>query len=462
MSKQIFLSGIGGIGMANLAVLLKDAGFDVCGSDGSIYEPAATILRDAGIVPLIPYAEANIPSDEIPIIIGNAQSRGHVEVEKALDRGYALFSFPEFLHRHILHGRHTVVVAGTHGKSTTTACVAHLLHEIGSDPGFLVGALPLNFPLGARLGGAGAPFVVEGDEYDSAFFDKRSKFLHYFPRTLLLGTVEYDHADIFPSEDEMLLSFRRLINLLPRSGQVIYNSDCDATRDLIALAPCETISVGHSADAQWRLLDDAQQLRFVDPEGIERSCPFELPGRHNRFNGLMALVAAVSQSANLPACLQAAGTFHGIHRRFEKLFDSPEMTVYDDFAHHPTAIAASLQAVRERHPGSRLIAVFEPRSNTMVRNIFQQEIPAAFTDADSVIFGSIHRQERIPKEERLDVAEVFTHLAASGILGEQVPNREISQKLNSMLDLRPTVVIFMSNGSFDGAPHEFVTLLANR
>jgi UDP-N-acetylmuramate: L-alanyl-gamma-D-glutamyl-meso-diaminopimelate ligase len=204
--KRVYLCGIGGIGMANVAALLKQGGFEVSGSDANVYEPAASILREAGVMPRTPYRAENVPTDGTPVIIGNALSRGHVEVEAALDAAVPVFSFPEFLCRHVLPGRHTLVVVGTHGKSTTTACLAHILHTTGHTPGFLVGAQPLDFSAGAAWGREEGPFVIEGDEYDSAFFDKRSKFLHYFPRTLLLGRVEYDHADIFPSLPEMLLA----------------------------------------------------------------------------------------------------------------------------------------------------------------------------------------------------------------------------------------------------------------
>jgi UDP-N-acetylmuramate: L-alanyl-gamma-D-glutamyl-meso-diaminopimelate ligase len=456
MANNVFLSGIGGIGMANLAVLLKEAGFNVSGSDGNIYEPADTILRNAGIVVRTPYSEDNIPGDGSPIIIGNAQSRGHPEVEAALDRGEVLYSFPEFLNRFVLAGRHSVVVAGTHGKSTTTACLAHVLESLGRNPGFLVGALPLNFPLGAKLGDPRAPFVLEGDEYDSAFFDKRSKFLHYFPRTLLLGTVEFDHADIFASEAEMLFAFKRLINLLPRSGCLIYSSDCSATRALAANAPCKAVSVGRGEGAEWKLLENSQQLEYRCPDGAVRRCAFDSPGEHNRMNALMTVAASMQLGGDLPGIESALQTFRGIRRRFEKLFQSPDLVIYDDFAHHPTAIAACIQAVREKHPHSRLIAVFEPRSNTMVRNIFQKEIPAAFARADHVVFGTIHRQERIPAADRLDVAAVQADLLSLGISCEQVVNAEIPSYILSLLNAEPTVVLFMSNGSFDRAPHELI------
>ena len=311
MTRRVFLSGIGGIGMANLAALLKQAGFEVSGSDGAIYEPAATVLRQAGIVPRTPYAAENVPLDGTPIIIGNAQSRGHVEVEAALDAGAPLYSFPEFLHHFVLEGRHSMVVAGTHGKSSTTACLSHILAAAGHDPGFLVGALPLDFSLGAALGKPGSPFVLEGDEYDSAFFDKRSKFLHYFPRTLLLGIVEFDHADIFANRAEMLLSFQRLLRILPRNGRLIYASDCDATCELAAAAPCPTVAVGVGETAAWRLLPDPRRLTFRDPAGHEHTLPFGIPGQHNRMNALMALAAAESYQADMDGYTRALSSLPG-------------------------------------------------------------------------------------------------------------------------------------------------------
>jgi UDP-N-acetylmuramate: L-alanyl-gamma-D-glutamyl-meso-diaminopimelate ligase len=460
MTSKVYLCGIGGIGMANFAALLKEAGWEVSGSDGAIYEPAATILRNAGITPLTPYDAGNVPFHGTAVIIGNAQSRGHVEVEAALNSGVELFSFPEFLHRHVMQGRHAMVVAGTHGKSSTTACLAHLLSHTGLDVGFLVGALPVDFPLGAHLGSKSAPFVLEGDEYDSAFFDKRSKFLHYFPRTLLLGPVEYDHADIFATLDEMLLSFRRLISLLPRNGRLVFASDCETTCRLAEAAPCPTISVGMNSRADWRLLPDTTLLAFRAPDGRERSVKLHAPGRHNRMNALMALAAANSYGSDLDRCVEALASFHGIRRRFECLLDTPGLTVFDDFAHHPTAIGATLQAVREAYPHHRLIAVFEPRSNTMVRNIFQKELAESLAGANLAIAGTIHRAERIPLSERLDLATVAATLNERGVPLVQSTNSNIPSLLKDALTADPTVVVFMSNGSFDGAPQEFLRLVA--
>ncbi|MBU0508473.1 UDP-N-acetylmuramate:L-alanyl-gamma-D-glutamyl-meso-diaminopimelate ligase [bacterium] len=461
LQRKVFLSGIGGIGMANLAVLLKQAGFAVSGSDGKVYEPAATILRSNAIPVLTPYAAANLPLDGTTVIVGNALSRGHVEVEAALDSGVPLYSFPEFLHRVVLNGRHTIVVAGTHGKSTTTTCLAHLLTAVGEDPGFLVGALPLDFPAGAQIGNGDAPFILEGDEYDTAFFDKRSKFLHYFPRTLVLGSVEFDHADIFATESEMLVSFQRLIRLLPRSGQLIYAADCPATVRLTDNAPCRKIGVGTSENAEWKLLPDSNLLAFRTPEGELHRCRFRLPGIHNRQNALMSIACAHSLGVSVSDLCSAIESFHGLRRRMEKLLETERLVVIDDFAHHPTAIWATLQAVREAYPQHRLIAVLEPRSNTMVRNVFQDTLADALSVADSVIVGTVHRRERIPIEQRLDVDKLVNDLNTRGVSAMVAENSDVPAGLRNLMDHRPSVVVFMSNGDFDGAPSEFVRLMTS-
>lgn len=455
MNRSVFLSGIGGIGMANLAVLLQQAGFTVAGSDGSIYEPASSILRNAGIQVRSPYSEHNVPRDGTPIIVGNALSRGHAEVEAALNAGSSLYSFPDFLNRFILAGRHSMVVAGTHGKSTTAACLAHILQRCGLNPGFLVGAMPLDFPTGAQFGSPGSPFVLEGDEYDSAFFDKRSKFLHYFPRTLLLGPVEYDHADIFTDEAEMLLAFRRLIQLLPANGRLIYCADSAAACELAKRAPCPTLSVGFASDAAWRLLDAPGEFVFTDPDGNRHALKGGLPGRHNRMNTLMAIAAATAHTGNFATVRRAAEFFSGIRRRLEQLFDNGRWTVYDDFAHHPTAIAAALNALREAFPQRKLIAVLEPRSNTMVRNLFQTQIAVALSAADEVVVGTIYRAERIPLEQRLNLKRLQMDVVARGKPCALLDNARIPAFLEAMPACE-RVVVFMSNGSFDGVPHEFV------
>lgn len=458
MNQNVYLMGIGGIGMANFAVLLKEAGYQVSGSDANIYEPAASILKSSGIPVYTPYSEQNLPHHYSIIIVGNALSRGHVEVEAALDAGTPLWSFPEFINRFILPQKHSFVVAGTHGKSTTTACLAHLLESAGQQPGFLIGAQPLDFKFGGSNGG-GKPFVIEGDEYDTAFFDKRSKFLHYFPRTLILGTVEYDHADIFPTLEEMLLSFRRLINILPQNGCLIYSADCEQTKKLAALARCKTISVGVAEDADFRLETNSADLIFRAPDGKQYSLALKHPGFHNRVNALMALAAAYSYTGNVDAYIKGIESFSGIKRRLELLYKNSELIVYDDFAHHPTAIQSALQAVRESYPEHRIIAVCEPRSNTMVRNIFQRALVDAFRNADEIVFGQIHRLERIPEADRLDIHQLMSDLKQLQKTCIQIANKEIPNHLLKMVKGKPSVILFMSNGGFDGVQKTFLELL---
>jgi UDP-N-acetylmuramate: L-alanyl-gamma-D-glutamyl-meso-diaminopimelate ligase len=456
--KRVYLSGIGGIGMANVAVLLKQGGFTVSGSDANIYEPAASVLREAGIVPQTPYCAENIPLDGTPIIIGNALSRGNPEVEAALNARAPLFSFPEYLCRNVLTKRQTIVVAGTHGKSTTTACIAHLLQAAGHEPGFLVGAQPLNFPFGAQWGREEGAFVIEGDEYDTAFFDKRSKFLHYFPQMLVLGTIEYDHADIFPSLTDMLLSYTRLLRILPQNGTLIYNADSEETIRIAESAACKKIAVGASERSEWRLLAANESLSFRAPDGVYHSVPFCLSGKHNRLNALMSVATACSYGAALDQVISGIRSFRGLKRRLEKLFERSDLIVYDDFAHHPTAIHETLRALRETYPDWRLIAVIEPRSNTMVRNVFQKEFAQALAIADEVVIGTIHRSERIPFAERLDLKLLESDLTAAGVEFAYYGNKEIPRELRKTIKNK-TIYIFMSNGSFDGCPAEFIKSL---
>jgi UDP-N-acetylmuramate: L-alanyl-gamma-D-glutamyl-meso-diaminopimelate ligase len=351
-----------------------------------------------------------------------------------------------------------MVVAGTHGKSTTTAALTHLLSEAGLEPGYLIGAQPLNFEFGASLG-SGKPFVIEGDEYDTAFFDKRSKFLHYFPRTLVLGAVEFDHADIFADLDDVLLAFKRLLRIVPSSGSMIYDHDSKHARELAALAPCKTISVGRAEESDWRLLGDNRQLAFRSPDGTIHHTEFQPVGEHNRRNMLMAIAAACSYFGSVTNFAPAISSFRGIRRRLEQLYKSDSLVVYDDFAHHPTAIKACLTALRNRYPGHRLIAALEPRSNTMVRNIFQEELPAALAIANEVFVGDIHRLEKIPVTERLDYDVISRELQQAGVAFTSVHNADLSTLLQTRLNGTPTVVVFMSNGSFSGVPQSFVSRL---
>ncbi|MFH1010929.1 MAG: Mur ligase family protein [bacterium] len=452
--RRVYLMGIGGIGMVNVAAFLTDAGWQVTGSDDGVYPPASDLLAKLQVPFRTPYRAENLPTGW-PVIVGNALSRGHVEVEAALTRGFALYSFPEFLRLFAWQEKKRIVVAGTHGKTTTAACIAHILEKIGENPGFLVGGEPVNFPFGGHYG-EGQWAVLEGDEYDCAFFDKRSKFLHYFPHILTLGPIEFDHADVFSSLDDIRRTFHLLLRLLPRDGLVVAYGDHAATREIAEASPCRVVWVGEHAKNDWRLLPTASKLRWEAKGRGKGEAKWSLVGKHNRLNGLMALATVVEAGFGQAESAQALATFGGVRRRLELLLESGNLTVIDDFAHHPTAIASAIDAVREGFPRRRLIAVFEPRSNTTVRNYFQKELADALGRADAVLLGTIHREAQIPKEQRLDVAELERTLSEKGRRFAHLMNDEIPDWLLSESGKEPTAILFMSNGSFSGIQRRFV------
>lgn len=445
--------GIGGIAMANVAVLLAEAGYRVAGSDQNVYEPAASILRRAGIAVRTPYEAASVPtSSETTIIVGNALSRGHVEVEEALRRNLPLESFSGFLRRTVMRDRTRIVVAGTHGKSSTTAAIAFLLSSTGHDPSYLIGADPLDLDFGGHAA-HGLPFVIEGDEYDSAFFDKRSKFLDYFPQILVLGKVEHDHLDIFPTLEEMLISYRRLVQQLPTDGTLVVAADSEHAVDLAKYAPCSVLTVGEDVGCAWQLLDGGVRA----PDGaILAESSLQVFGAHNLQNLALAIAAASKVEVSTSKLFAAARGFRGIKRRMECVLDRDGLIVYDDFAHHSTAIRAAIAAVRGRHPEANIVAAFEPRSNTATRCLFQHELTDALGTADHVAIGSIHRKEKIPSEVRLDPDAMCTELKQRGVRAASVPNADLPEFIQaSLVREKQNVVLFMSNGSFDGACQRF-------
>ncbi len=442
--------------MANVAVLLRSAGFQVSGSDQGVYEPAASLLKRAGIVAKTPYSVENIPQDcSTTVIVGNVQSRGQIEVEEVLNRNLPLESFPGFLRRTVMAHKTRIVVAGTHGKSTTTACVAHLLHELGRDPSYLIGADPLTLPYGGNVG-HGAEFVIEGDEYDSAFFDKRSKFLDYFPNILLLGRVEHDHLDIFPTLEEMLVSFRRLVAQLPSNGKLIVAADSPLALELSQKSPCAVITV--SADSASDYSFHGNSLTCPDGSMIENFAPGVI-GDYNYLNVAMSIAAVATLGISHSELSNASRSFRGIKRRIELLYEGAELFVYDDFAHHPTAIAAAINAIRTRFPNHNVIAVFEPRSNTAVRNKYQNEFRAALANAHEVVIGTVHRKEIIPATEVVDTARMVSELSAADVPAIALENSEIPNFLLNTHAGGPKVVLFMSNGGFSNAPANYVSLL---
>ena len=434
--------------MGSVAAALQERGFKVTGSDENVYPPMSIFLEKKGIALKEGYRAENIPADADVIVIGNAIKRGNSEVEVVLSRKLLYLSLPEVLKNYFLRGRHNLVVTGTHGKTTTTALLAWIMEKAGRKPGYLIGGLPKNLGQGARLNDS-KYFVIEGDEYDSAFFDKRSKFLHYLPELLIVNNIEFDHADIFNDLDEIKLSFRRLLNIVPQNGMVLVNGDdpscVEVARDCLA----QMIEVGFSKNCAQRIRDvtySAGGSRFKLGEGT-----FEIPliGEFNVRNAAMAAIAARFYDVSKAKIDNAFKSFSGIARRQEVRGEARGVKVIDDFGHHPTAIAHTLQALRHRYRGHRLWAVFEPRSNTTRRAVFQQQLPDALKLADGVFIAQVAKLEQIPEEERLNPEAVVDAIVKAGSPAFYEQNADaIVDRIVPMLRPKDIVAVF-SNGGFD-------------
>jgi len=440
--------GICGTAMGSVAAALQERGFKVTGSDENVYPPMSIFLEKKGIALKEGYRAENIPADADVVVIGNAIKRGNSEVEVVLSRKLLYLSLPEVLKNYFLRGRHNLVVTGTHGKTTTTALLAWIMEKAGRKPGYLIGGLPKNLGQGARLNDS-KYFVIEGDEYDSAFFDKRSKFLHYLPELLIVNNIEFDHADIFNDLDEIKLSFRRLLNIVPQNGMVLVNGDdpscVEVARDCLA----QMIEVGFSKNCAQRIRDvtySAGGSRFKLGEGT-----FEIPliGEFNVRNAAMAAIAARFYDVSKTKIDNAFKSFSGIARRQEVRGEARGVKVIDDFGHHPTAIAHTLQALRHRYRGHRLWAVFEPRSNTTRRAVFQQQLPDALKLADGVFIAQVAKLEQIPEEERLNPQAVVDAIVKAGSPAFYEQNADaIVDRIVPMLRPKDIVAVF-SNGGFD-------------
>ena len=444
--------------MASVAVALKERGFKVTGSDENVYPPMSTFLQEKSISLKEGYRAENIPADADVVVIGNAMTRGNPEVEAVLNRKLLYLSLPEVLKNYFLRGRHNLVVTGTHGKTTTTALLTWIMEKAGRKPGYVIGGLPKNLGQGARLNDS-KYFVIEGDEYDSAFFDKRSKFIHYLPELLIINNVEFDHADIFKDLDEIKLSFRRLLNIVPRNGMVLVNGDdancVEVAKDCLA----QMIEVGFSKNCAQRIRDVA----FSD-EGSRFKLgdeAFEIPlvGEFNVHNAAMAAVAARFYDIPKAKIDSAFKSFDGIARRQEVRGEARGVKVIDDFGHHPTAIAQTLEALRHRFRGNRLWAVFEPRSNTTRRAVFQQQLPDALKQADGVFIAQVAKLEQIPEEERLDAERVVAAIAKAGRPAFYEQNADaIVDRIVPMLRPNDVVAVF-SNGGFDNIHEKLLARL---
>jgi len=425
---RVHFIGIGGAGMATAAALAADAGFAVTGSDAGVFPPMSDFLRARGLAVLEGYRPENLDPAPDLVVVGNALSRGNLEVESLLDRRLPYCSLPDFLRERFFPGRRVTAICGTHGKTTITTMLAWLLESAGRAPTFLAGGIALNFDAGYRLG-TGRDFVIEGDEYDTAFFDKRSKFLGYRPHNVVLANIEFDHADIFASMEDYTLAFRRLVNLVPGNGFIAVNTADAVAREVAS--PC-----------RGRIIPVAP--------GDAAAFDFPLPGEHFRLDALLAAAAAAALGLTAAEIAQGMAGYRGVKRRLEAVFCGGGVTLYDDFAHHPTAIRLDLETLRAEHPGARIRVLFEPRSNTLRRAVFQEALPAAFGAADEVIVGAVHRADQLADGDRLDPRRLVNEIEATGRRARQV--EDVGAIAAAVLaDLRAgDVVAVLSNGEFGG------------
>jgi len=459
--RSIHFVGIGGIAMAAAAAALKNRGFAVTGSDLEIYDPAATTLRLAGISPFDGYAERHLDARPDLVVIGNAISRGNPEAEAVLARRLRYCSLPELLRDFFIRGRRSVVVTGTHGKTTTTALLAWVFEQAGLNPGFLIGGVPRDFPVSARFTDS-EWFIIEGDEYDTAFFDKRSKFVHYQPEVAILNNLEFDHADIFENLAAVQKTFAHLIRLVPRNGLVLANGDDPNLASLLDVdfCPVTRFGLGKGNTARARILElGAGVSEFAVGDTRFRVA---LAGEFNVRNALAAVACARHCGVPDAVIQRALATFGGVRRRMEVTGAADGVTVVDDFAHHPTAIRETLRALRLRFPGQRLWAVFEPRSNTTRRRVFQRELPAALAEADQIVVAQVAGLERIPPHERLDPRQVMEDLRNRGRPAEYLP--DVASIIAFLVrTTRPgDVVAVLSNGGFGQIHARLLAALQSR
>ena len=452
--------------MAALAALLKRRGHEVRGSDENVYPPMSDLLEAEQIRTLTPYAADHIEDDLDLVVVGNAISRGNPELERVLERKVRYGSLPEILRDHFLWGARPVVIAGTHGKTTTTALTGWLLAHAGLDPSVLVGGIALN--LGEHgssyRDGRGRDFVIEGDEYDSAFFDKTAKFLKYLPDVAVINNIEFDHADIYPNLDSIRLTFRRLANLVPRNGLLLLGADSAdslALKDL-AVSPVETFGLNEGATWQASDIKYADGVtRFVVRKDGTAFGRFESPllGLHNVRNALAAIAVAAHEGVDANGLAGGLRTFKGIKRRLEVIGVSRGVTVLDDFAHHPTAVHETLSALRTGYPSRRIWAVFEPRSASSCRRVFQHDFARAFSAADEVVVAAVFRST-LPASERLSAEQLVDDLSKQGQRARHIQDVESIVRTIVAESRQGDVVALMSNGGFGGIHRKLLRALA--
>jgi UDP-N-acetylmuramate: L-alanyl-gamma-D-glutamyl-meso-diaminopimelate ligase len=464
--RRVHLVGICGTGMGSLAGLLADAGIEVRGSDESVYPPMSTMLREKGIRLIEGYSAANLADRPDLVVIGNIATRANPEAVAAIERGIPYLSMPQAIGRLFLEGRHPIVVAGTHGKTTTAGLLAWILTAGGREPSFLVGGVLRNFNRSYALG-RGEDFVIEGDEYETAFFDKGPKFLHYRPRTAILTSVEYDHAEMFPDLAAVKEAFRGFAALLPADGLLIYCADDANVREVVVAGRSPRLPYGVGRGEGWR-----GHVRDSGPEGMEIEISLDgdlfgvfrtpLTGLHNLRNIIAIAAAAHHRGLAAAAIGEGLRTFAGVKRRQEVRGTAGGVLVIDDFAHHPTAVRETLAATRSRYPGRSIWAIFEPRTNTTRRSVFQDDYARAFDDADHVIIAAVDHPERAPQGERFSPEKLVGDLRARAKEAAYIPAvPDIVARVVREAG-RGDVVLVMSNGAFGGIHDRLLSGLSAR
>jgi UDP-N-acetylmuramate: L-alanyl-gamma-D-glutamyl-meso-diaminopimelate ligase len=452
--KHIHLIGICGTAMASLAGMLKQRGFRVTGSDAAAYPPMSDFLASLDIPLAQPFAAQNLEPHPELVVVGNAISRGNLELEHVLDKRIPFCSMPQILHDEFLLGKEVLVVAGTHGKTTTTSMLSWILDSAGLQPSFLIGGIAENFGSSFQLG-SGKHFILEGDEYDTAFFDKGPKFLHYFPDAVILTSVEFDHADIYKDLDAVETAFKRLVNLVPGRGRIIGFDAGESIERSLAKAFCPVERYGSTPTAGWQItnlkLQPARTTWSVMRNG-KRWADFEfaLGGEYNVCNATAAAAMAAGCGIPKEQIVAALKSFKSVKRRLEVRAEVNGITVIDDFAHHPTAISGTLTALRSLYPGSRLWVILEPRSNTLRRNVFQDSLAKSLALADEIVVASVFKSEAIPENERLDLTAVTRQVEKQGRRARILADADaIVQQTAPEMKSGDVIAIF-SNGGFGG------------
>ena len=462
--EHMHLLGIAGAAMAPVAGMLKERGFQVSGSDVGVYPPASTLLDSLEIRWNEGFREENLRPAPDLAVVGNIVARGNAEIEYILDEKIPYCSMPQLLEQYFIPGHSSIVVAGTHGKTTTTAMLAWIFHTAGRRPDFLVGGIIPNFNDRSYGLGGGEEFIIEGDEYETAFFDRGPKFLHYHPDELILTSLEYDHADIYPDLAAIALQFRRLVNLVPRRGRILIWGESADLREAVARAFCTVETFGLTPECDWYAgdiiwQDSATEFRVAFRGSEVTRVRMPVAGKHNVLDALAAIALAYGRGVECEAIEGALATFQGVRKRMEIKGEENGVLVVEDFAHHPTAIRLTLEAARTRWAGRKIWAAIEPRSNTMRRKIFQHVLPDALAIADAVLIGPVNRAQLLGEEERLSPEQIADSLLDRGRPAKAFESSdEIAEYL--VENAKPgEMVIVMSNGSFDGLSNKLLEKL---